>query len=282
MKRFVHVFAILACLLPACASAQRQIEVPRADGATTPLVVYDPRDVRGCAPLALLSHGAGGSAEHGLAYLGEALARDGWRALAMGHRESGMAPLRQDMRSAGIKQGLSDLVTDTAAYRSRYLDIDAALKWADQQCRAPYKALIGHSMGAITVMFVAGAQNKIDVPAKGGFNAYVALSPEGPGRVFPADAWRTIRAPMLLITGTRDAGLDGEYAWRTRAFDGLPAGCHALAILDGASHMNLGGLDLGNRFKTKTAALVTSYLDGVRGGGCPHLPAEPGVELRSK
>ena len=40
--------------------AQELVQAPRADGAQTPLRVYTP-DANGCAPLALISPGAGGS-----------------------------------------------------------------------------------------------------------------------------------------------------------------------------------------------------------------------------
>lgn len=283
MKKFVpRIFTVLLFLCDS-AQAQQRIEVPRADGATTPLIVYEPKASNGCAPLALLSHGAGGSEQRNLHYLGEALAHDGWRAVAIGHRESGMEPLRADMRADGFKGGLVDLVTNADAYKARFMDVDAALKWSASQCRAPFKALVGHSMGAITVMLEAGARNKLGVSAKGGFDAYVALSPEGPGIVFPDGAWQPIKAPMLLITGTKDKGLDGDWRWRTQAFDGLGTGaCRALAVFDGATHMNFGGLDVADHYKTRVAALVTQYLDGLRGGRCPALTSTPGMTLRMK
>jgi predicted dienelactone hydrolase len=282
MKRIVRLLVSLTLMAPATVLAQQHLEVPRADGAKTPLLVFDAQHAHGCPPLVLLSHGAGGSEEHGLRYLAEALSRDGWRAIAIGHRESGLEPLKDDMRAAGVKQGLRDLVGDAAAYRARFLDIDAALAWSQAQCHAPFRVLAGHSMGAITVMLEAGAHNKLGLEHAGGFDAYVALSPEGPGIVFPENAWASIRAPMLLITGTRDAGLDGDYTWRARAFDGLGPGCRWLAIIDGATHMNLGGMEARSGATKKAATLVVSYLDGVREKRCPKLVAETGVTLRSK
>jgi dienelactone hydrolase len=272
------------CLgLAAAAGVQagEKLEVPRSDGARTPLQVYEPVAAQGCPPLLLVSHGAGGS-ENGLRYVGEALSHDGWRVVVMGHRESGLPVLKQDMRDDGFKNGIADLVTDAPAYRARFLDIDAAQAWAEQRCHAPFKALLGHSMGAITVMFEAGARNKLGVKAGGGFDAYVALSPEGPGRVFPADAWAPIRAPMLLITGTRDQGLDGDYRWRMQAFDGLGPGCRWLAVVDGANHMNFGGGAFAAGVQHSTTTLVASYLDGLRAGQCGKPPVLSGVTVRGK
>ena len=201
----------------------------------------------------------------------------------IGHRESGLGPLSADIRSEGFKQGIADLVTNADAYKARFMDIDAARAWSNEACRAPYTALLGHSMGAITVMLEAGAMNKLGLKAAGGFDAYVALSPEGPGRVFPPAAWQPIRAPMLLITGTRDRGLDGDYTWRTQAYDGLGPGCRWLAVVDGATHMNFGGTRSTNtRVETATATLVTRYLDGLRKGHCTTVPTLDGVTLRTK
>ncbi|MFC4529025.1 alpha/beta hydrolase [Dyella halodurans] len=274
----VMLMAMLACSgTPAAESTQ----VQRADGAMTPLLVYEPASAKACPPLLLISHGAGGS-EQGYAYLARAMSEDGWRAIVMGHRESGNASLRADVRQHGLKEGIGVLVTDAHAYRARFMDIDAATQWAEKRCHAPYRALLGHSMGAITVMLEAGATNRLGVQGKGGFDAYVALSPEGPGRVFPAGAWAPIHAPMLLLTGTRDGGLDGDYRWRTQAFDGLGPGCHWLGVIDGSSHLNFAGVGLSGKTETATVSLVRSYLDGLRGGHCGEPPHLAGVEVRNK
>lgn len=276
---------IVAALLVLAAAVQvraaEQVQAPRADGASTPLMVYEPAVAQSCPPLLLVSHGAGGS-ERGLRYVGEALSADGWRVVVMGHRESGLPVLKRDMRSDGFKGGITSLVTDAPAYRARFQDIDAALAWSEQRCRAPFKALLGHSMGAITVMLEAGARNKLGLTSKGGFDAYVALSPEGPGPVFPEGAWAPIRAPMLLVTGTRDQGLGGDYRWRMQAFDGLGPGCRWLAVVDGANHMNFGGGQFAAGVQRDTTRLTAAFLDALRVGRCGQPPVLPGVSLRTK
>ncbi|MBS0589756.1 MAG: alpha/beta hydrolase [Proteobacteria bacterium] len=277
------IVSISVCLGSVCVAAERHVEIPRADGVSTPLAVYEPSVVgKDCAPLALISHGAGGS-ERGLRYLGEGLARDGWRAIVVGHRESGLGVLAVDIRHDGFKRGITDLITNADAYKARFMDIDAARAWANRACRASYSALLGHSMGAITVMLEAGASNKLGLTTSGGFDAYVALSPEGSGPVFPADAWRSIRAPMLLITGTRDRGLEGDYTWREQAFEGLGPGCRWFAVVDGATHMNLGGARSTNaHVETATVTVTAHYLDGLRHGHCASPLQLDGVALRTK
>lgn len=283
MPRPVRMLWWMLCVWSGCAVAADAVQVPRADGAMTPLAVYEPATVaNACPPLALISHGAGGS-ERGYGYLAEGLRADGWRVIVMGHHESGAAPLVADIRAQrNIKAGVGALVTDAAAYRARFMDIDAARQWAEQRCHAPYRVLLGHSMGAITVMLEAGAHNRLGVEGKGGFDAYVALSPEGPGRVFPSGAWAPIHAPMLLITGTQDAGLDGDYRWRTQAFDGLGAGCHWLGVIDGSTHMNFAGRGASAHTEAMTLALTRAFLGGLRAGHCGTPPALEGVEVRGK
>ena len=127
-------------------SAQQLVQVSREDGSQTPWRVYSPNSAT-CAPLALISPRAGGS-ENGYRYLAEGMRADGWRAIVMGHKESGRAALTSDLRQQhSVKRGLRELVDDPTACDARLMDIAAALKWAGQSCKTPYVALIGHSMG---------------------------------------------------------------------------------------------------------------------------------------
>ena len=272
LTAFCQSIAAAAILSVAWAGhAQQLVHAPRQDGAQTPLRIYAPGG-SGCAPLAVISPGAGGS-EDGYKYLAEALRDDGWRVIVMGHKESGGAALRSDMRQSGIKGGLRDLVTDPAAYNGRMMDIAAALQWARTICRAPFSALLGHSMGAATVMMEAGAQNKMGVKSPDRFDAYVALSPEGPGSIFPEKAWTGIHKPLLILTGTRDKALEGNWQSRTVPFESLPTGCKWLGVIDGASHMNFAGIGFAGTTEKLTLLEAKTFLDGVRGGKCG-LPAQ--------
>ena len=243
--------------------------------------VYSPA-APGCAPLALISPGAGGN-EDGYKYLAEGLRQDGWRAIVMGHQESGRAALRSDIRhTRGIKSGLEMLVNDPAAYQSRLLDIAAALKWAGASCAAPFVALLGHSMGARTVMLEAGAINNLGVKGQDRFGAYVALSPDGPGKMFPENAWSKIHKPMLLLTGTRDKGLDGDWKSRAIPFDNMPAGCKWLGVVDKASHMNFAGVGFADTAERVTVVETKAFLDALRGGKCGTPVAATGITVRNK
>lgn len=272
----------LAGLAPGLAKGQEAHTLTRADGERVRVVAYAPAPA-GCRGLVVLSPGAGGS-EQGLAKLGEGLAARGRLAVVVGHRESGLPVLRERSREAGgLEAGLAALITDPAAYRARFMDIAAARAWADARCSGAPAVLLGHSMGAATVMIEAGARNRLGLGGGNGFAAYIALSPQGPGSIFPPNAWGDIRRPVLSITGTRDRQLGGEgWEHRTLPHADMPPGCKWLAVLDGATHMNLGGSGLAGRTQAAVLTLVAAFLDGVQRGDCAAPPAPPGATLQVK
>lgn len=266
MNRFVRpvISALCIAAFATACSAQQRVSAPRADGRATPLLVYAAQGVQSkCAPLAVVSHGAGGS-QNGYRYLAQAMAQLGYTTIMMGHRESGLEPLRADMRADGIFAGVRALVADPNAEQARLFDVGAALAWADKQCHAPFRVLLGHSMGAETVMLEAGARNMIGVmsPPAGQdrFDAYVALSPEGSGVVFPANAWNTIRKPILILTGTRDQSLKGGPKARQEPWHNLPGSsrhCQWMGVIEDATHMNFAGNGIG---KEAVEPLVTQTI----------------------
>lgn len=282
-------FAVLFLSLPLL--AQQHVSALRADAHLTPLLVY-PAAAAGsnCAPLAIISHGAGGS-EDGYRYLAESLSQDGFTTIVMGHRESGLQALRADVREHGIMDGIRALVADPVAERDRLLDVGAALQWADRQCHAPFRVLLGHSMGAETVMLEAGAKNIIGVPAppagRARFDAYVAISPEGPGVVFPDNAWHGIHHPVLILTGTRDQSLKGgpqarQIPWHDLPGDGARR-CQWMGIINGATHMNFAGNGPGaDRVEPMVTQTITRFLLGVRRGVCTPPPPGRGMSLQIK
>jgi predicted dienelactone hydrolase len=268
---------------------QERINAPREDGQSTPMLVYRADTSKACAPLALISHGAGGS-EDGYRYLAEAMSGKGFTAIVMGHRESGFEALRDDVRADGIRQGLHALVTDQNAEQARLMDVGAALKWANAQCHAPFRVLLGHSMGAATVMLEAGAKNVISVASPPGgldrFDAYVALSPQGPGAVFPEHAWSGIHKPLLLLTGTLDQSLQGgpearQIPWRD--MPGTAGQCQWMGVVDGATHMNFAGSGMGaDRVEPMVTSAIANFLADVHKHDCAKPVPIAGMTLRSK
>jgi len=281
---FVFVLFLAISALAPASSAQQTEPSPRSDGAQPPLRVFAPS--QSCAPLAIISPGAGGT-ENGYSYLAEALRDRGYLAIVMGHKESGPATLRSDIRHDGIHGGLKNMVTDPILQNSRMLDVGAAINWAEKQCHHPFRVLLGHSMGSDTVMFEAGAHNKLifdghEVQGKDRFDAYVALSPSGEGSIFSNDSWKGIRKPLFVLTGTRDKGLEGTWEGRTQPYDDMPAGCKWLGVIDGATHMNFAGVGFAGKTEKLTIDSIAAFLKSARANDCALPVAESGLTLKSK
>jgi hypothetical protein len=97
------VLGTVGLTLSLSGAAQELFNVPRRDGGETALRVYSV--AKDCALLAVISPGAGGT-EDGYAYLANGLRDSGWLAVVMGHKESGPATLRKEIRSSGIHESL--------------------------------------------------------------------------------------------------------------------------------------------------------------------------------
>jgi hypothetical protein len=121
-------------------------------------------------------------------------------------------------------------------------------------------------MGAITTMLEAGAVARFGRFGGDRFDGYVALSPQGIGSIFADGAWTRVSKPVLMITGTRDHGVDGDYRTRLTAFDGLPPGGKRLAIISGARHLELSG-SAGSQSLGAIVGLIREFAAGVATGG---------------
>lgn len=275
------LLSLILAALSGQSGAQENLQIPRLDGASITVKTYRPGSAAGqCPPLAIISHGAGGS-EKGLAYLALALRDAGWLALVPAHRESGLDVLRSDIRAAGLRGGLLKLVTNHDAYSARFRDLEAIRSWARKSCTPPFTALLGHSMGAATVMVEAGAQNLVGQSGEDRFDAYVALSPQGSGSVFPSGAWRNIKKPVLLLTGTQDKALEGSWETRLTPYADLPSGCKWMGVIDQATHMDFGGNGATDPQEI-TAVLTLSFLNNARQGSCNTPPKLNSLQLQTK
>ncbi len=280
-SRNVHALALVSfCLFTTGAGAEENQTLTRADGASVPVRVYGVA-ADSCRGIAVISPGAGGT-EKGLSYIAAALSKGGWLSIVVGHKESGPSVLRADMHGFDIRGALLTMTTDRKAYEARWMDIGAALDWAYPRCARHFSALVGHSMGAATVMLEAGAGNKLNLSGKDRFDAYVAMSPQGPGSIFPNDAWRNISKPVLMLTGTRDDALEGGWSSRTVPYDDMPAGCKWLGVIDGATHMNFGGKGMSRKTEALTTHATLTFLDSLAAGSCATLADEDGIAFKHK
>lgn len=283
MNIFLVSLAILLCnqLTFTTAAARELLTLQRQDGKSTNAMVYKPREGE-CQGVAMISHGAGGS-EKGYAYLGAAMADFGYLALVVGHHESGLQAVQAQISGKTLSEGLANLITESKAYEARFMDISAAKEWAQGQCNSKIAVLMGHSMGAATVMMAAGARNKLNISQTPAYSAYIALSPQGPGLIFPDNAWREIQQPVLMLTGTKDQELGGlSWESRTEPFRNMQAGCKWLGVVDGATHMNFAGFGASKKTEALTIQIIRDFLKGVYAGDCERMTEVPGMKISSK
>jgi dienelactone hydrolase len=279
----LHLMKSLLPLLLLCpiAFAQTAVNFARDDGAMIKALHYTPSKTEGCAPALLLSHGAGGS-EKGLAFLAKAAAAAGWQAVAVEHAESNTAVVRGLMRGRDLTAALAVLTTDSKAYSQRLADLRAAQAWLEKSCKPSFVALAGHSMGAATSLLAAGGQNNLGVSAQDRYQAYIALSPQGPGAIFPKGYTASINKPILFLTGTADKALEGEPSTRLLPFEWVGSTCAALGVLAGGTHMHLGGVGLSADNDALLTQTVLQFLQSVKSGGCAKLTGAAGFELKQK
>lgn len=242
MIRNVRILVVMANLiwliLPGPLAAQtREAQLQRADG--TMIDIRLTGDWARCGPTLILTHGLGGSAR-ALGWLAMAGQEAGYRVLRLSHPESGGAAVR-----AALGNRSERVLTDPDVWAARAADLAAALQFSRRSgCRPDPLVMGGHSMGAGHTMFEAGAQGRPRYTASGQFDAFIAVSPQGPGTwAFDGPgAWRNVRAPVLLLTGPEDRTPGGDAPEnRMRVLNLMPAGNKRLGVIAGADHSELGG-----------------------------------------
>ena len=262
MRRTVLLLIAAAWLAPPVAAFAEARTIPRADGVMVPVRLAGDWAAPGCPPVLILSHGLGGD-ERALGWMDAAAAAAGFRVLAMAHAASGPAALRQVARAADRVAALHA----PAIWAGRAADLDAAVAFATAACRPAPFVLGGHSMGAALTMAEAGAAARFPYVGRDRFDAYIAVSPQGEGWAIGPAAWAGVRRPVLMMTGTRDDGPDGNWTTRLAAFDGLPPGRKRLAVIAGATHLDLGGRRMPAPVRDAAPAVAAAFLPAVRRGG---------------
>ncbi len=246
------------------AAAASRLRLPRADGAAVAVMDHRPPQP-GCVATLIISPGFGGD-ETGHSALARGVAESGWRVLVIGHRESGPMQLREALDSPRPILALAEASAAETAHAARRLDLDAVTAEARRLCSPTRLVLAGHSMGARTILVEAGATTSAGSQGRNRFDAYIAISPQGAGSVFADDAWASISRPVLVVTGTRDRGLQGSYESRLGVFRGLPPGRKRLAVIAEADHLQLAGRG-SKRVDALLLSLVREFLTHTNGQG---------------
>jgi len=108
----------------------------------------------------------------------------------------------------------------------------------------------GQSFGAFTAMLLAGAtvdvsrKEKAKSFADPAPKAFLLLSPPGKGQQgLTEKSWAALERPLMVVTGTRDAGVKNQDAsWRLDAYQLSNPGDKFAVFIEGASHVSLTGL----------------------------------------
>lgn len=217
--------------------AQETVQVTRSDDKPLSLTLYGAWLQERCDPIMILSHGLNDDGSS-LSFMALSFAKKGFNVAVMNHPES-----NKDTVVGASTEEFIAASHDTYKFKARMLDLSAAYKYATQNCQPEIQVMGGYAMGAALTVLEAGAKSKLPIKGEDRFTAYIALSPQGVGKVFSRAAWTKIVKPMLMMTGTKDDTLDGEtYISRLDAFYGLPvSGNKRVGIIKDATHQDLGG-----------------------------------------
>ncbi|MBP0443365.1 acetylhydrolase [Roseomonas sp. SSH11] len=237
-----------------------------------PVLIREPAG-SGPAPTVFISHGLGGSRE-GLAYLGRALAENGYLAIHLQHIGSDDSL----WRGGGDRMvGLAAGALNVQAALDRLLDVKFALDNLPRRADPERLAVAGHSFGAWTVQHMLGERlpggdRGLGLPDPR-LKAGVALSPIPAIGLPPRLAYGGFAVPMLHITGTEDHGfIEGIRAPARRAPFEQSTNPGALVVLAGALHASFadeqeaGGRYAESTYHARAASLSVTFLDAVLRG----------------
>lgn len=220
-------------LLGACAAASAQsamqtpaehsvVRLPASDGRELEVRVWPAEN-----PAVVIVFSAGGGGEPA-AYgrLIRALAQEGFMVVAPVHRD----PLaRGDLSGAGGPQSFIMRVEDLAIARGYAEAIQPGLPLV----------VMGHSFGSLMSSLAAGASSPAGAQGAPNVKALVAFSSPGlvPGLV-SSDTYRTLGAPVLVVTGDRDIVQGFATDWRDHRvmYDHSAMPGSVLAVFEGADH----------------------------------------------
>lgn len=282
MRLLLALAALLLFALPASAAPWKADPGPNTveiltgewhDGdrqRDVPYKIYYPRDASGPRPVAIFSHGLGGSRE-AAAYLGQHLASWGYVAVHIQHPGSDESVWRGMTSRAEIIRALTAATRDLDVLRNRFEDVPFALdELTAMNASGPLKGRLdmarlgmsGHSFGAVSTLTAAGmklGRRGIAQFHEPRFRAAIAYSPNKPIGARDVDAaFADVAIPILHFTGTEDGNpLDPSQPPSDRQipFRAIPAAGQYLVVLNGGDHGVFGG----QRRRGETVATDEAY-----------------------
>lgn len=241
MKSTVSLIAALSILAPLTITSADSIKTLLLDPIdetrerVVPLKIYLPES-DSPSPVILFSHGLGGSREAN-PYLGNHWAKSGYASVFIQHLgsdESVWKNTERAQRYAALKEA-ANFRSSIHRYQDVPFVIDQLEKWnLDEEHPLSGRfdltriGMSGHSYGARTTQGMMGE----DFQAGTNFRepritAFLPFSPSISKRLSPEKSFGHVKAPVLLMTGTKDGSaidpnLDPND--RTKVFLGLPDG----------------------------------------------------------
>ena len=216
-----------------------------------PVRIYAPESP-GRHPVVIFSHGIGEDRDS-YAYIGRALAQNGFIAVHITHAGLDKAVLRTGYwnlyRATKVKQN----------WINRPLDVSFVLDELAKRDDVDMSrvAVVGHSAGAFTAFQLAGATDPDGASYRDPrVRAIVAMSEPKIAGV----RYDTVRIPVLNITGTRDSSLIYRTRQRDRRvpFDQAHGPDQFLATIKGVTHNSFSNTD--DRHHDTIVALMISFL----------------------
>lgn len=199
-----------------------------------PVTIYTPDAARGRLPVVVFSHGIGEDRDS-YAWVGRALARQGFLAMHVTHAGTDRAVLERGYRH------LYRAVKVPENWINRPLDVSFVLDQLAGRDDADVgqSAIAGHSAGAFTAFALAGMRNPRGVSfADPRIRVAIPISMPRLGDVVPPGGYDAIDIPVLNLTGTCDVSiLYGTFPRHRRIpFEQSRAPRQYLVTIDRANH----------------------------------------------
>lgn len=221
-----------------------------ARNRAVPLRLWRPEGV--ARAWVVFSVGFGGE-RGGYAYLAKAWAARGIATAVVEHVGSNLTVLKALPGPSRLERNRQVVakVGEPAELAARPRDILHVVNLLRKEFEGLPMGLAGHSYGTYSVFAALGLPTRAKVPpleqALEGVSSCLVISPQAPGTLFSQRALGTITVPTLVLTGTKDARLDGEGSYRERVevYDHLPVELRQLVVLENVEHMDFAGIGLG-------------------------------------
>lgn len=216
-----------------------------------PIRIYFPQSEKP-SPVILFSHGLGGSKNNN-PYLGSHWAKRGYVAVFMQHNGSDESVWKDEKLRNRMKamQQAASLKNSKLRFEDVPVVIDALEDWTNKKDHSLYTKLdlkhlgmSGHSYGAVTTQAVSGQTawgGRVDYTDKR-IRAAVAFSPSSPRGRNVKGAFKEVKIPWMLMTGTEDHSPIGNSTVESRlaVFPALPEGDKYELVLHNAEHSAFG------------------------------------------